>query len=135
MFFKITPLPLIFALAAPAGAFAADSEASGAVPRYLQLNPSFTVNLAGSERQRYMRLEAQIMSRDQHHLDMARDHMPALRHELILLFSDKTPEAVKSITGKERMRDEALRAVNTVMEQETGRSPVEAIYFTSLVVQ
>src|SRR6056297_992970 len=103
-FCKITSLPLIFALATTAGAFAADVDAgaSATVPKYLKLSPSFTVNLAGAERQRYMRLEAQIMSRDQQHLDVAADHMPALRHELILLFSDRTPQAVKSITGKER---------------------------------
>lgn len=134
-FFKITPLPLICALAATPGAPAADGDAAEATPKYLQLSPAFTVNLTSAERQRFMRLEIQIMSRDQRHLDSARAHMPALRHELILLLSDQTPEAVKSIAGKERLRDEALRAINAVLEQETGRRPVEAIYFTSLVVQ
>ncbi|MDZ7751216.1 MAG: flagellar basal body-associated FliL family protein [Gammaproteobacteria bacterium] len=134
-FFKITVLPLVFALVPIAGVPAADGEAPGAAPKYLKLSPSFTVNLATTERQRYMRVEAQIMSRDQGQLDAAKDHMPALRHELILLFSDQTPKAVKSVTGKERLRDEALRSINAVLEQELGRTPVEAVYFTSLVIQ
>ncbi len=134
-FFKITPLPLIFALATTTGAFAADAGIPATTPKYLRLSPAFTVNLASTEGQRYMRVETQIMSRDQRHLDAAADHMPALRHELILLFSGRTPQAVKSIAGKERLRDEALGAVNAVMAQETGESPVEAVYFTSLVVQ
>lgn len=127
---------LLTAIACATPAYAAGGGGDGGDgPKYLKLHPAFTVNLAAGERPRFMRVETQIMSRDQLKLDAAKDHMPALRHELILLFSENSAQTMKSIEGKERLRREALKAINTVLEKETGETPIEAVYFTSLVVQ
>ena len=131
---KIALLPLIFALGAPP-LYAPAREAAGDPPRYLKLHPALTVNLAAAEGSRFLRVETQIMSRDEATLQLARQHMPALRHALILLFSEQAPAAVRSIEGKERLRREALQALNGVLERETGETPIEAVYFTSMVVQ
>ena len=61
--------------------------------------------------------------------------MPAIRNNLVLLFSSQSYERVSTLEGKEALREEALGVVQEVLEQETGDPGVEAVYFTSLVMQ
>lgn len=122
-------------LAAP-GAFAASSSASPpGSEQYLQLHPAFVVNLQGSGRAHYMQATAQLKSDDPECLQAAKAHDPAIRHRLILLFSERTVEEMSTVEGKEELRAEALTAVNEILRRETGRGGIEAVYFSSLVIQ
>jgi len=62
-------------------------------------------------------------------------HMPALRHELVMLISRQTPEAVGTVEGKELMRQEALEAVRNVLVAEDGDQKIADLLFNSFVVQ
>jgi len=62
-------------------------------------------------------------------------HMPALRHELVMLISRQTPEAVATVEGKELMRQEALEAVRNVLVAEDGDQKIADLLFNSFVVQ
>jgi flagellar FliL protein len=62
-------------------------------------------------------------------------HMPALRHELVMLISRQTPESIGSMEGKELMRQEALEAVRNVLVAEEGDQKIADLLFNSLVVQ
>jgi len=52
-----------------------------------------------------------------------------------MLFSSLDYQTISTIAGKQKIRDEALAEVQNVMKQETGKTGVEAIYFTSFVMQ
>jgi flagellar FliL protein len=62
-------------------------------------------------------------------------HMPALRHELVMLISRQTPESIASMEGKELMRQEALEAVRNVLVAEEGDQKIADLLFNSFVVQ
>jgi flagellar FliL protein len=62
-------------------------------------------------------------------------HMPALRHELVMLISRQTNESIASVEGKELMRQEALEAVRNVLIAEEGDQKVADLLFNSFVVQ
>lgn len=62
-------------------------------------------------------------------------HMPALRHELVMLISRQTTESIGSVEGKELMRQEALEAVRNVLIAEEGDQKVADLLFNSFVVQ
>lgn len=62
-------------------------------------------------------------------------HMPALRHELVMLISRQTNESISSVEGKELMRQEALEAVRNVLVAEEGDQKVADLLFNSFVVQ
>jgi flagellar FliL protein len=75
------------------------------------------------------------MTRDESVVESIKKHMPVIRNNLTFLFSGRTYEDVKTIKGKERLRTAALEEVQNIMEEETGNSAVEALYFTSFVTQ
>jgi len=62
-------------------------------------------------------------------------HMPALRHELVMLITRQTPESIGSMEGKELMRQEALEAVRNVLVAEEGDQKIADLLFNSFVVQ
>lgn len=122
------------------GAAAADDAGEGAgVPpapaSYLSLEPAFVVNLESTDEAHYLQAEIQLMSRDALALDAAKTHVPMLRNALLLLFGQQKPEDLATRAGKEKLQQAALAEVQRVLKAETGKPVVDAVYFTSFVMQ
>ena len=82
-----------------------------------------------------MQITMEVMSRDQEVINAVREHTPVIRNALILHFGSADYDAVVTREGKERMLDDALAEIQTVMEERIGESGVEEVYFTSLIIQ
>ena len=52
-----------------------------------------------------------------------------------LFRSSQTYDSVSTLEGKEALREEALSVIQEILEEETGDPGVEAVYFTSFVMQ
>jgi flagellar FliL protein len=102
---------------------------------YLSLAPAFVVNFPHQGRQRFMQADVTVMSRDAQALAAVRQHMPAIRHSLINLFSAQLLLVFEDPTGIERLRQLATEEVNQVLEREIGRRGVDEVLFTSFVMQ
>ena len=102
---------------------------------YIPIESTFVVNFEGATRVRFLQVTVELMTRDETVVDAVKTHMPVIRNNLTFLFSGRTYEQVNSIEGKELLRADALKEVQTIMETETGKSSVEAMYFTSFVTQ
>ncbi len=131
LFFALGCAALV--LAAPARG--ADDGAADGKAQYYKLHPAFVVNLQSEGRKRFMQTEAQVMARSGATIQAVKYHQPAIRHALILLFSQQDTEALRTVEGKEKMRSAALKAINDVLRRETGEGKVSGVYFTSMVIQ
>jgi len=115
---------------------AADAEPSNDPALYTSLHPPLVVNfkdVVGDSH--FMQITMEVMSRDQNVINSVREHAPAIRNSLILLFSGAVYEEVTTREGKEQMLADGLAEIQKVMEETTGEGGVEAVYFTSLVIQ
>lgn len=113
----------------------ADAPALPAPASYLALDPAFIVNLESPDETRYLQAEIQIMSRDALALEAAKIHLPLIRNSLVMLFGQQRPADLATREGKEKLQQTALAEVQKVLEAETGKPVVEAVYFTSFVMQ
>jgi flagellar FliL protein len=102
---------------------------------YVPIEPTFVVNFEGKSKVKFLQVSVEVMTRDESVVESIKKHMPVIRNNLTFLFSGRTYEDVKTIKGKERLRTAALEEVQNIMEEETGNSAVEALYFTSFVTQ
>ena len=100
---------------------------------YLKLSPSLVVNV--QQGARYVRCDVQLMTRKPEALQQMKLHAPAIRHELLLLLSDQKGSDLKQPKGKEKLRKQALKAVQKVLEKQTGKPLVDDLFFTSFFVQ
>ena len=103
-------------------------------PIYLPLDPAFVVNFEHNGSIRYLQLSLQAMSYDQAAVDKVAANMPAVRNNLILLFSAQDYESLNTVEGKENLRKAVLDAINQVVRL-TGDSVVNDVFFTGFVVQ
>jgi flagellar FliL protein len=102
---------------------------------YIPLDPGFVVNLADGEGARYLQANLDVMVRDPEMVEVVKLHMPAIRNSLLMLFGQKSVAELQNVKQREGLRKEALKAVQKVLEEETGDPGVEEIFFTAFVTQ
>lgn len=129
----LSPPPPADEEAAPEAAPASDERPA----LYASLQPPMVVNFRDSNGEsHYMQVTMEVMAREQFVIDAVRKHVPAIRNSLILLFSsDVDYELFNTRARKEQMLADALVEIRKVMRERIGVDGVEAVYFTSLVVQ
>ncbi len=123
------------ALTGLSSAALAEEEAEQNEVRYVDLTPSLVTNFSSMGRLKFLRAEISLRVDSQEAMRSVSYHLPALRHVLIMLLSKQTDEALSSAQGKEQLRQEALVAVQEVMEHEEGQKYIKDILFSSLYVQ
>ncbi len=116
---------------------AADSKAAKPAAKefYLPLEPAFVVNFTGDESVRFLQVGVTLMAHDNAALDAAKDAQPVVRNALVMLFSGQTWSGLNSADGKQKLQAQALVAVQKIVKQRTGKNGVDALYFTSFVMQ
>lgn len=102
---------------------------------YEELTPAFVVNFTQGGRARYMQVSVALMSRDQAALDALKVHMPVLRNRLVMLFSGQDFTSLVTPVGKEMLRQQATASVQELAQKEVGKTVVEQVLFTNLVLQ
>ncbi|NII09188.1 flagellar basal body-associated FliL family protein [Oleiagrimonas sp. C23AA] len=103
---------------------------------YLPLDPVFVVNFQDpNSSQRYLQVGVTLMSHDTAAIEAAKSAMPVIRNALLLLFSGQKSQDLASPDGKRKLQGEALKAVQGVLKDQIGRPGIEALYFTSFVMQ
>ncbi len=110
-------------------------EKTASPPVYYPLDPPLVVNFEQGSRARYLQITLEVMAREKQVIEDLKVHMPVVRNNLNLLFSSQDYTQISTREGKEQLRNEALLEVQKVMEEHTGKPGVEAVYFTSFVMQ
>jgi flagellar FliL protein len=103
---------------------------------YTSLHPPIIVNFkdaAGDPH--FMQITMEVMAREQTVINSVREHVAVIRNSLILLYSSAIYEEVTTPDGKQKMLADGLAAIQKVLTDTTGEPGVEAVYFTSLVIQ
>jgi len=104
-------------------------------PNYYAFDPAFIVNFVENNQIRYLQITMEIMTHDETVIEDIKTHMPVIRNNLVLIFSNQTYDTLSTAAGKQKMRDEALAEMQQILKNETGKAGVEAVYFTSFVMQ
>jgi flagellar FliL protein len=102
---------------------------------YYTLDPSIVVNFTDDRAIRFLQVGISLMSHDPKAIDAAKDAEPQIRNALLLLFSSQSFETLSSPKGKIDLQKQSLQKVQDVVKQSLGRPGIEAVYFTSFVMQ
>ena len=102
---------------------------------YVPLDPPFVVNFSADTDIRFLQVTVEVGTRRPELIEVIKEHRPAIRNSLVMLFSSQDPYALNTREGKESLRAEALSEIQRVMKDETGEKGVENVFFTSFVMQ
>jgi flagellar FliL protein len=101
---------------------------------YVELFPAFVANYGSGSRLHYLKTEISLRVADLG-VDAVRHHMPAIRHEIIMLLSRQDNETVNSAQGKESIRKQALAVVQEALAREESGLQIDDLLFTSFIIQ
>ncbi|MCP4089724.1 MAG: flagellar biosynthesis protein FliL [Gammaproteobacteria bacterium] len=102
---------------------------------YRSLDPVFVVNLPPDSGAKMMQIGVNLMMRSPKLLEFVKLNDPMIRHQLLNLFSVQDAKALRKRSGKEKLQGEALEAIQKIVKEQGGPGKVEAVYFTSFVMQ
>jgi len=118
----------------PAGAGKSTPKVVG-VELYLPLDPAFVVNFRDAESLRYLQVGVTLMSHDPAAIEVAKAADPVIRDALVALFSNQDFTIISDAAGRQKLQGEALAAVRKIVRARLGRPGIDALYFTSFVMQ
>ncbi len=102
---------------------------------YVPLDPPFVVNFQSDTDVRFLQISVELGTRDPAVTESIKEHRPAIRNSLVMLFSSQEPHVLNTREGKEKLREETLVEIQKVLKQETGTPGVDNVFFTSFVMQ
>lgn len=109
---------------------AADNQA-----QYIDLKPAFVTNYGSNSKLRYLKVEISVRVETLDDVALVEQHVPYLRNNLVLLFSQQTDEDVNSAQGRQQLRSAALQEVQKIMQDEEGNNVVSDVLFNNFIAQ
>lgn len=108
----------------------------GGASNYIPLTPPFVVNIKEEKNAHFLQVTTEIKISNPELSAEIELHTPAIRHAMNMLLSTQLPTEIRTLEGKEALREEALAAIQEALE-EVSADPelVEQVYFTSFVIQ
>ncbi|MET0379316.1 MAG: flagellar basal body-associated FliL family protein [Spongiibacteraceae bacterium] len=127
---------LVLAVSCTATASAKKESEAAPTSEYIALAPALVANYGGSGPIHYLKADVALRVTGGPAAQSAvLHHMPYVRHVLVMLLSDQTEESLATMEGKEKLRQDALGAVQKVMQEEEGKPLVDDLLFNSFIVQ
>lgn len=120
-------------------------------PTFLPLD-SMVVNLADPGGNRFVQTSITLQVQDAKTGDDLKVYMPTIRNGILILISQRTAEEILKIQGKEKLAEDIITEISTVMDYEIDEpeaegaagkkkrrrappNPVQGVLFSSFIVQ
>lgn len=112
-------------------------------PVYLKLD-TFTTNLAAEEVEtgtgaQYIQVVVELKLADARAAEELKLYMPEIRNGILRLLSGRKPSQLASVDGKDLLAGEIRDSVNSVVnggkKGKGAKGPVEAVLFSSFIIQ
>ena len=101
---------------------------------YIPLEGNFTSNLRGGDNFVQIGLGLSTFY-DDHVKENVERNMMAIRSAIILTLSEADPVEIRSLSGKEALKNALKDAINRVLTNREGFGGIDDVYFTSFVTQ
>ncbi|MHC8317174.1 flagellar basal body-associated protein FliL [Pseudomonas sp. LB3P31] len=129
---------LMLALSLPVAAMAEEAK-EDAAPKvnYITLTPPFVGNygLDGTPKLKVYKADVALRVTGDEATKLVKANEPLIRNQLVALFAQQTTEAMNNVEAKEKLRQEALKQTQQIMNDETGKPVVEDLLFNNLIIQ
>ena len=102
--------------------------------QYVPLKPAIITNYQ-SKKLSYIKAEITLQVTSNATAEAIDRHLPYIRHNLVMLFSRQEESTLASAEGKSRLKEDALAAVISALDSENEPTDIEAILFTSFIVE
>lgn len=104
-------------------------------PIYHSLDPVFVVNLPPGGDAKMLQVGVDVLVRSEKLEAFLKHNDPMIRNQLLNLFSSQNSVQLRQRSGKEQLQAKVLAELRKIVKSQGGTGEVEAVYFTSFVMQ
>lgn len=129
---------LLLGLSLPMAAVAEEAKEEVAPKvNYVTLSPPFVGNygLDGTPKLKVYKADVALRVTGDEATKAVKANEPLIRNQLVALFAQQTTETMNNVEAKEKLRQEALKQTQQIMNDETGKPVVEDLLFNNLIIQ
>lgn len=113
-----------------------EEKPAAAASEYLDLKPAIITNFGGVGPIHFLKAEISLrVGKNPENNIAVQHHLPQIRHTLVMLLARQTDQTLSTMQGKEQIRQDALVAVQKIMQDEEGKTLVEDVLFNNLIIQ
>ncbi|WP_438944568.1 flagellar basal body-associated protein FliL [Shewanella electrica] len=99
---------------------------------YYGFEPEIVTNyISNRKKLGFVRISVELMVKSPEDLVQIEHHDPLLRSAMVEILGNQPEDRVKSIAGREEIRKECFDELNKLLQQETGKSLIVNLLFTS----
>jgi flagellar protein FliL len=113
----------------------AQEPAAPPVAIYINLFPSLVGNFGEGPKLKFYKADVSLRVVSAADEAKVKHHDPLIRNQLVMLFSQQTEEALQAPEARETLRQEALKQVQQVLNEEEGHPVVVDLLFNNLILQ
>ncbi|AOT07209.1 flagellar basal body-associated protein FliL [Pseudoalteromonas luteoviolacea] len=99
---------------------------------YYGFEPDIITNYIGQSNKKlgYVRVTIDLMLDDIANIAVVEHHTPLLRDAIVQILSKEPEETIKSLTGREEIRQRCAAKLKTLLKDETGQEIIREVLFT-----
>ncbi|MCK5830013.1 MAG: flagellar basal body-associated FliL family protein [Methylococcales bacterium] len=102
---------------------------------YYDMQQPLVVNFPKGSGANLIQVSISLLVKGEETVEALKKHEPMIRNNLLMAISAKGAKNLKTVEGKEALRDEMLKEVSHVMEKMTKTNKVMNVFFTTFVMQ
>jgi len=115
---------------------AADEAEEKVKPAYVSLGDPMVLNLSTQTKHlTFLQVKADVLVKDENAKEVIEMHIPAIRHKLIVILSEKNAADMKSPTKREEVRQQATTEIRNMIEEMSNNKDIKEVLFSSFLVQ
>ncbi len=112
------------------------SFAAGGGTPYFEITTPFVVNITDKEGgTAFLQVNTQFKVKNEELKQYLHTHLPAVQHTIMLVLSEQTVSGIRTVQGKQKLREITLKEIQDFLTEQVGVPVVEEIYFTGFIIQ
>ncbi len=104
-------------------------------PTYFAMPKPFIVDFPKATGIGLLQVSVAFLSKGADSAEVLRKNEPMIRNNLLMLIRGQDPSTLKTVAGKEALQEAMLEEVGKIMEKMGGKNRMQAVFFTSFVMQ
>ena len=102
---------------------------------YVSLGEPLVLNLDGGNKLSFLQISADVLVTDSDAKHAVKLHVPAIRHKLIMLLSERKTADIKSPAKREEIRRQVTSEVQQLIAALSDDAEISEVLFSSILVQ
>ncbi|WP_199610802.1 flagellar basal body-associated FliL family protein [Flocculibacter collagenilyticus] len=128
----VTSVPMVpLLVSAPVKA----QEGPEAQPLYVFMRRPFLFHVPAKKEDKLVQIKVQVMVHGAAAQELTKKHVPFIEGILATTFSQANGDELRTVEGKDALKEKALADVRAKLEELTGQPLVEQVIFTGFIMQ